>query len=62
MKETLFEKAGGCYIQVGDYYLPMLKAPETLQIGRFGRMHYDYITEKPSRMEVIYPTRFAFNY
>jgi len=43
MKETLFEKAGGNYIQVGDYYLPMLRSPETPQIGRFGRMHYNYI-------------------
>lgn len=37
------EKNGLDYRLVGDYYLPMLKAPETPQIGRFGRMHYDYI-------------------
>jgi len=37
------EKNGLDYQLVGDYYLPMLKAPETPQIGRFGRMHYDYI-------------------
>jgi len=43
MKETVFEKAGGNYTQVGDYYLPMLKTPRAPQIGRFGRMHYDYL-------------------
>jgi len=37
------EKNGLDYQLVGDYYIPMLKTPETAQIGRFGRMHYDYI-------------------
>jgi len=37
------EKNGLDYRLVGDYYLPMLKTPETPQIGRFGRMHYDYL-------------------
>ncbi len=37
------EKNGLDYQLVGDYYLPMLKTPRAPQIGRFGRMHYDYI-------------------
>ena len=37
------EKNGLNYRLVGDYYLPMLKAPKTSQIGRFGKMHYNYI-------------------
>jgi len=37
------EKNGLDYQLVADYYLPMLKTPRAPQIGRFGRMHYDYI-------------------
>ncbi len=37
------DKNGLDYELVGDYYLPCLKAPEEPKIGRFGRMHYDYL-------------------
>lgn len=34
------------YIRCGDYYIPDVKLPEeTRPIGRFGRMHRDYLRE-----------------
>lgn len=34
------------YIKTGDYYIPDLKLPEeTRPIGRWGRMHRDYLKE-----------------
>ena len=34
------------YIRCGDYYLPDIRLPEeTRPIGRWGRMHRDYIKE-----------------
>lgn len=34
------------YIRVGDYYIPDLKLPEeTRSIGKWGRMHRDYLKE-----------------
>ena len=34
------------YVLVGDYYIPMLALPEENRpIGRWGRMHRDYIKE-----------------
>ena len=34
------------YIKVGDYYIPEWKLPEeTHPIGRWGRMHRDYLKE-----------------
>ena len=45
MKETIFEN-GIQYSLHGDYYLPDLKIePETRPIGRWGRMHRDYLKE-----------------
>lgn len=45
MRETIFEN-GIQYSLVGDYYLPNLKIePETRSIGRWGRMHRDYLKE-----------------
>ena len=39
------------YIRCGDYYIPDIRLPEeTRPIGRWGRMHRDYIKEhKPIR-------------
>ena len=37
------DKNGLDYELVGDYYLPCLKAPESLKVGRFGLMYLDYI-------------------
>lgn len=45
MQETIFEN-GIQYSLHGDYYLPDLKIePETRPIGRWGRMHRDYLKE-----------------
>ena len=37
------------YILVGDYYIPDLKLPEeNRSIGRYGRLHRDYLKEEHS--------------
>ena len=34
------------YIKTGDYYIPDIRLPEeTRPIGRWGRMHRDYLKE-----------------
>jgi len=45
MKEKFFDN-GIRYILHGDYYLPDLRLePETRPIGRWGRMHREYLKE-----------------
>ena len=45
MKERITENVID-YVLVGDYYIPDLKLPEENRpIGRWGRMHRDYIKE-----------------
>lgn len=45
MKERITENEID-YVLVGDYYIPDLKLPEENRpIGRWGRMHRDYIKE-----------------
>ena len=40
------EKNGLDYILIGDYYFPELRLPEeTRPIGRWGRMHKDYLEQ-----------------
>ena len=39
------EKTGIEYKLVGDYYLPMIKAPETPDIGVWGRRYLRYLKE-----------------
>ena len=39
------EKTGIEYKLVGDYYLPMIKAPETPEIGAWGRRYLRYLKE-----------------
>ena len=43
------------YILVGDYYIPDLKLPEEHRpIGKYGRMHREYLREvHPARIEHI---------
>ena len=43
------------YIRCGDYYIPDIRLPEeTRAIGRWGRMHRDYIMEhKPIQFNVL---------
>ncbi len=31
------------YMRVGDYYLPMLTAPESPKVGPFGKAHFHYL-------------------
>ena len=52
MKERITEN-GIDYVLVGDYYIPDLKLPEEHRmIGRFGRMHRDYLKEhKPMQYD-----------
>ncbi len=50
LKERITEN-GIDYILVGDYYFPDLKLPEEERsIGRYGRLHRDYLKEEhPAR-------------
>lgn len=47
MTKTIFEEMGGTYTQVGDYFLPDLKLPETetQSIGIWGQRHLRYLKE-----------------
>lgn len=48
------------YIRCGDYYIPDIRLPEeTRPIGRWGRMHRDYIKE---HMYSLQPIRQEANY
>ena len=45
MKERI-TKTGIDYVLVGDYYIPDLKLPEEERpIGKYGRMHREYLRE-----------------
>lgn len=51
LKERITEN-GIDYILVGDYYIPDLRLPEENRpIGRYGRMHRDYLKE-------VHPARY----
>ena len=39
------ERNGLDYRLVGEYYLPMIKAPETPEIGQWGRRYLRYLKE-----------------
>lgn len=43
-KYIIDEKNGLKYELVGDYYYPCLKAPEAPNVGRFGMMYHDYLS------------------
>lgn len=45
LKERITEN-GIDYILVGDYYIPDLKPEENRPIGRYGRLHRDYLKEE----------------
>ena len=48
------ERNGLNYKLVGDYYLPMIKAPETPKIGIWGQRHYQYLKEnRPTTVNVM---------
>ena len=44
--KSLYEKLGGTYRQVGDYFLPDIELPErNYEIGKYGRMRRRYLKE-----------------
>lgn len=44
--ENEMKNNGIGYVQVGDYYIPDLRLPdEERSIGKYGRMHRDYLKE-----------------
>lgn len=52
LKERITEN-GIDYVLVGDYYIPDLKLPEENRpIGRYGRLHRDYLKE-------VHPARYS---
>ena len=48
MKKHIYDESNGlCYERIGDYYIPVLtlSSEEQRPIGKWGRMHRDYIKE-----------------
>ena len=44
--KSLYEKLGGTYRQVGDYFLPDIELPErNYEIGKYSRMRHRYLKE-----------------
>ena len=63
LKERITEN-GIDYILVGDYYIPDLKLPEENRpIGRYGRLHRDYLKEEhPARYSSLILTGKLWTY
>ena len=51
--QTIFEAMGGTYRQVGDYLLPDIEAPESPQVGIWGRRRLQYLR---TNERVLYTT------
>ncbi len=51
--QTIFERLGGTYRQVGDYLLPNIEVPENPQIGIWGQRRLQYLRTSKS---VLYTT------
>jgi len=51
--QTIYEKMGGTYRQVGDYLLPDIEAPESPQIGIWGQRRLQYLR---THKRVLYTT------
>ena len=43
--EKYIEQNGITYEHRGEQYYPMLELPEQKEIGKYGRMHFDYIKQ-----------------
>lgn len=43
MTKSIFEQMGGTYRQEGDYLIPNIELPESKPIGKYGRMHDEYL-------------------
>ena len=51
--QTIFEAMGGTYRQEGDYLLPNVEVPESLQIGIWGQRRLQYLR---TSKKVLYTT------
>ena len=54
LKKHIYNESNGLhYTLIGDYYFPDLKLPEeNRSIGRYGRLHQDYLKE-------VHPARYS---
>jgi hypothetical protein len=56
LKKHIYDEENGLYYTlVGDYYIPDLKLPEEHRpIGKYGRMHREYLREVyPARLQIM---------
>ena len=56
--KSLFEKMGGSYRPEGDYLIPNLALPDDndYEIGKYGRMHLNYLKEHRKILYTNYVT------
>ena len=45
MKQTIFEQLGGTYREENGNLVPDVELPEQKQIGKYGKMHLDYLKQ-----------------
>ncbi len=45
MKQTIYEQLGGTYREENGSLIPDVELPEQKQIGKYGRMHLDYLKQ-----------------
>ena len=45
MKQTIYEQLGGTYREENDNLVPDVELPEQKPIGKYGRMHLDYLKQ-----------------
>ncbi len=65
LKKHIYDENNGLhYTLVGDYYIPDLKLPEEDRpIGRYGRLHRDYLKEEhPARYSSLVLTEKLWTY
>ena len=65
LKKHIYNESNGLhYALVGDYYIPDLKLPEENRpIGRYGRLHRDYLKEEhPARYSLLVLTGNLWTY
>ena len=45
MKQTIYEQLGGTYREENGSFVPDVELPEQKPIGKYGRMHLDYLKQ-----------------
>ncbi|MBQ8742619.1 MAG: TnpV protein [Clostridia bacterium] len=45
MKQTIYEQLGGTYREENGSFIPDVELPEQKPIGKYGRMHLDYLKQ-----------------